>query len=173
MVERNSQYNREDIDHRAIAYGIELIIAIGKRVRNSILDYALGAAILGLIPVYGPWIPEIRLTLLVILNLKMVSNIGRFWGYHKNQDLLVIVGCILSLLASLALAILTWLSIFALGLLIPFADSLARAIAYGVLTWSIGHAVSRYYYSPQILDTEALEKALQFQRSQKPRHIRK
>lgn len=173
MVEWNNQYNKKDLDHKAIAYGIELIIGIGKRVRSSILDYAIGAAILGLIPIYGRWIPEIRLVLLTVLNLKMVINIGRFWGYHKNQDLLVIVGCILSLIASLALAILTWLTIFALGLFIPFADSLARALAYGILTWSIGHAVSRYYYSPQILDTEALEKALQFQRSRKQRYIRK
>lgn len=173
MADWNQQYNEEDISPKAIAHGIELIIAIGKRVRNSILDYALGAAILGLIPVYGPWIPEIRFILLTILNFKMIVNIGRFWGYHKHQDILVIVGCILSLIASFALAILTWLTVFAIGLFIPYADSLARALAYGILTWSIGHAVSRYYYSPQILDTAALQKALQFQRSPKHRQIGK
>ncbi len=173
MVDRHNQFKEEDLAHSAIAHGIELIIGIGKRVRSSILDYTLGAAILGLIPVYGRWIPEIRLILLTVLNLKMMINIGRFWGYHKHQDLLVIIGCILSLVASFALAILTWLLIFALGLFIPFADSLARAVGYGILTWSIGHAVSRYYYSPQILDTQALEKALNFQRSQKPRHLGK
>lgn len=173
MVESNNEFNQEELANSAIAYGIELIIAIGKRVRNSILDYSLGAAILGLIPVYGLWVPEVRLLLLTLLNFKMIINIGRYWGYHKNQDLLVIIGSILSILSSFALAIFTWLTIFALGLFIPFVDSLARAVAYGILTWSIGHGVSRYYYSPQILDTKALQKALQFQRSQKQRHLRK
>lgn len=173
MLERNQEFKQKELQNSAITYGIGLIIAIGKRVRNVIFDYALAAAILGLIPVYGPWVPEIRLLLLTILNLKMIINIGRYWGYHKNQGVLVIVGSILSLISSFALAIFSWLAIFALGLFLPYVDSLARAVAYGILTWSIGHGVSRYYYSPQILDTKALQKALEFQRSHKQRHQRK
>lgn len=173
MAQRNRQLTEECLSDEKITSGIELIITIGKRVRSSILDYALGAAIFGLIPVYGRWVPEIRLTLLTVLNLKMVFNISCFWGNHQNQDILVIVGFILALIASFTLAILTWIIIFAIGLFIPFVDSLARAFAYGVLTWSIGHAVSRYYYSPQILDTKSLQKALRFLRSQKHRHLRK
>ena len=171
MANYDKQLKEDLLVDSKITSGIELIIAIGKRVRNSVLDYALGAAILGLIPVYGRWIPAIRVTLLAILNLKMVLNIGRFWGYHKNQDILVIAGCILGLFASFALALLTWLVIFAIGLVIPFVDSLARACAYGILTWSIGHTVSRYYYSPQHLDPQALQKAFLYLRSQSKRPL--
>ncbi|MEL6437748.1 MAG: hypothetical protein AAFQ80_00635 [Cyanobacteria bacterium J06621_8] len=171
MADYNGFLAEESFSENKMTPGIELIIAIGKRVRNSILDYALGAAILGLIPIYGRWIPEIRISLLIILNLKMVLNIGSFWGYHKNQDILVIVGCLLGLLASFALGFLTWLFIFAVGLVIPLIDSLARACAYGIFTWSIGHSISRYYYSPQHLDPQALQRALIFLRSQSPRHI--
>ncbi|MEM7758881.1 MAG: hypothetical protein AAGF83_06425 [Cyanobacteria bacterium P01_G01_bin.67] len=173
MADYNRHLTEECLSDSKITSGIELIIAIGKRVRNSVLDYALGAAILGLIPVYGRWIPEIRFALLTILNLKMVVNIGRFWGYHKNQDILVIVGSILGLLASFTLAMMTWLIIFAIGLFVPLVDSLARACAYGIFTWSIGHTISRYYYSPQNLDTKALQRAFQFMRSQQQRRRRK
>lgn len=167
MEERENKLNREYLSSKAIAPGVRVIIEIGRKVRNSILDYALGAAILGLIPVYGRWIPEIRLTLLAVLNIKMVVNIGAFWGYHKGQGNLAIFACIMAIFGSFLLSIMTWLIIFAIGLFIPLVDSLARAIAYGVLTWNIGRAVSRYYYSPQTLDTEALAKAIQFEQSNK------
>lgn len=152
-----------------ITPGLKIIAAVEQRVRNSILDYAIGSAILGLIPIYGHWIPEVRLILLTILNLKMIWNIGRFWGYHQGRGVLAIVSSFLSIIGCLILAILAWLIVFAIGLFIPLIDSLARAVAYGVLTWNIGQTVSRYYYSPQKLDVAALSKALQFQRLNKDR----
>ena len=158
---------RESIAAKAIAPGVRVIIRIGQRVRNSIFDYALGAAILGLIPVYGRWIPEIRVALLTLLNLKMIVNIGGFWGYHRGQGNLAIFGCILAIVGAFALGIVSWLIVFIAGLFVPFVDSLARAVGYGVFTWNVGKAVSQYYYSPQRLNIEALRKALQFQRRRK------
>ena len=158
---------RESIAANAIAPGVRVIIKIGQRVRNSIFDYALGAAILGLIPVYGRWIPEIRVTLLVLLNLKMIVNIGRFWGYHRGQGSLAIFGCIVAVVGAFTLGILSWFVVFIAGLFIPFLDSLARAAGYGIFTWNVGKAVSQYYYSPQMLNIEALRKALRFQRQRK------
>ena len=157
----------EYISTQSIAPGVRVIIEIGKRVRNSTFDYALGAAILGLIPVYGRWIPEIRLILLTLLNLKMIVDIGRFWGYHKGQGGLAIAGCFFGIIGSFILAIMAWLTVFAIGLFIPLVDSLARSIGYGVLTWNIGRTVSRYYYSPQTLDLQALQRVIEFQRSRK------
>ena len=166
MNDRQSS-KKESIAAKAIAPGVRVIIKIGQRVRNSIFDYALGAAILGLIPVYGRWIPEIRLTLLALLNLKMIVNIGGFWGYHRGQGSLAILGCILAIIGSFALGILAWLGVFMAGLFIPYLDSLARAVGYGIFTWNVGRAVSQYYYSPQTLNIEALRKALRFQRQRK------
>lgn len=156
---------------RSIAPGIQIIIRIGQQVRGTILDYTLGAAILGLIPVYGRWIPAIRLSLLALLNLRMVVTIGRFWGHHKGQGSWIILRGLLGLLGSFLLAILAWLIVFAIGLLIPYVDGLARAIAYGVLTWNIGSTTSQYYYSPQTLDIEALEKALRFKQVREQKSI--
>lgn len=165
MADDKESIKQNYLSTDSIALGIELIIAIGRKVRSCILDYALGAAVLGLIPVYGRWIPAIRLTLLVILNLKMIFNVGRFWGYHRRQGFLATVGCILAIVGSLALAIMVWLAVLAVGLFVPLIDSLARAAAYGVLTWSIGRTVSQYFYSPQFLDPLALDRAIQFHRS--------
>ena len=163
----NQSEKKESIAAKAIAPGVRVIIKIGQRVRNSIFDYALGAAILGLIPVYGRWIPEIRVALLALLNLKMIVNIGGFWGYHKGQGSLAIIGCVLAIIGAFALGILSWLVVFIAGLFIPFLDSLARAVGYSIFTWNVGKAVSQYYYSPQTLNIEALRKALRFQRQRK------
>jgi len=158
---------KESIAAKAIAPGVRVIIKIGQRVRNSIFDYALGAAILGLIPVYGRWIPAIRAALLALLNLKMIVNIGGFWGYHRGQGSLAIFGCILAIFSAFITAAIAWLAVFVAGLFIPFLDSLARAVGYSIFTWNVGKAVSQYYYSPQMLNIEALRKALQFQRQRK------
>ena len=165
--------SEEYLSPKSIVPGVRLIMKIDRRVRNSILDYALVAAILGLIPVYGAWIPAIRLTLLIGVNLKMIFNIDRFWGYQKGQGVLAIIGCILAIIGAFALGFVTWFMVLLLGLFIPLVDSLARGVAYGVVTWSIGRIVSRYYYSPQTLDPEALQKVLQFHRSHLDRNLGK
>ena len=169
MKRRNKKWHQDEIVKLSsdIAPGLKIIIDIGQRVKKSILDYALGAAILGLVPIYGRGIPALRLILLAALNLKMMVNIGRFWGYHRGQGSLEFIDCILAIIGSFVLSIFAWLGVFSVGLFIPLVDSLARAIAYGVLTWNIGRAVSRYFYSPKTLDKEALVKAIRFQRSNK------
>lgn len=167
MKDQQEESIKESIAAKSIAPGVRVIIKIGQRVRNSILDYALGAAILGLVPVYGRWIPAIRVGLLVILNLKMIVNIGGFWGYHQGQGIIAIFGCVVAIIGSFILGLMAWLGVFIVGLFIPFVDSLARAVGYGIFTWNVGRAVSQYYYSPQKLDINSLQKALRFQRKRK------
>ena len=141
------------------------MMAIAKKVKSSIVDYALGAAIVGIVPVYGRWIPLLRIILLILLILKMVRNISRFWGDRRERRLGEIVSCVLGIIGSVALASIAWLGVLLLSLLIPFIDILARAIAYGVLTFNIGLTVSHYYYNPQTLNLQALQKALKFHQS--------
>lgn len=164
MTDRNRQLGNYDAD--SIVPGVRLIMAIAQRVSRATLDYALGAAILGVVPLYGRWIPLIRLTLLTLINLKMIKDIGRFWGYHRGQGWGEIISCGLGIIASIALGLMVWLAMLLLGLLIPYIDILARAIAYGILTYNIGRTMSRYYYSPQTLNVKALQKAWRFERSQ-------
>ena len=155
-------YDKTFYDENSIVPGIQLLLAIAKKVKRSILDYALGAAILGIIPVYGRLIPLIRVILLLSLNFKMSRDIARFWGYHRRQNWGETISCIFGIFSSLVLGFIAWLIVLLLAIWIPFIDILARAIAYGVLTFNIGRTVSHYYYSPQSLDLKALQKALKF-----------
>lgn len=149
----------------SITPGIKALIVIDNRVRASILDYALGAIIIGLIPFYGRWITELRIVALGILNLKMAWNIGRFWGYHPGQGIIEIISLLLGIIGAFALGIFSWILVFTLGLFVPLADSLARAAAYGAFTWSMGITVSKYYFSCRSLDSKALERAWTFYQS--------
>ena len=49
------QLQENDYTIDSIILGVRLILAIAKKFENTILDYALGAAILVIIPVYGRW----------------------------------------------------------------------------------------------------------------------
>jgi len=141
---------------------LRVITLIERKVRSMIVDYALGALILGVIPIYGLWVPTVRIIVLIFINLKMVLAVGRFWGHHKGHFVTTNLTLILAILKSFFLAIFLWAGVVIIGLFIPFADSLARAFAYGFLTMSIGNALSHYYYRPGILDEEALGRAMNF-----------
>ena len=66
------------------------LVEINKEIRDLIIDYAIGAAILGLNPLPG----TMTVTLLAasVLLLKMMRDIGAKWGYPKGQDALAIGG---------------------------------------------------------------------------------
>ena len=164
MKDRDRQL-ATDYDKQSIIPGIRLIMAIALQVKKTIVDYGLGAAILGVLPLYGSWIPPIRIILLIALNLKMASNIARSWGYHRGQSWAEIISCIFGLISSVILALIAWLGVLLLAIWIPFIDILARSVAYGILTVNIGRTISHYYSSPQTLDTKALQRALKFFRS--------
>ena len=157
----------------SITPGIKAMILIDNQVRYSIIDYALGSIIIGLIPFYDGWITELRIVALIMLNLKMAFNIGRFWGYHSGQGIIEVIGLLLGIIGAFALGIFTWIIVFTLGLFVPLVDSFARAAAYGTFTWSMGITISKYYFSSPSLDLKALERAWLFYQSNQQRKFRK
>lgn len=72
------------------------------QVRGLILDYALGASILGLIPI--PRLFTLKLLVAAGLLLKMMWDIGKLWGFRKGQDLLAIAGNFFGGLGALVMA---------------------------------------------------------------------
>ena len=164
MVDRN-QHRETDYTVNSIIPGVKLIESIARKVKSIIIDYVLGAAILGVIPIYGRWIPLLRVALLIVLILKMVRDIRRFWGDRPDRRVGAVLRCVLGIIGSAALALIAWLGVLLLSLLIPFIDIIARAIAYGVLTFNIGRTMSHYYYNPQTSNLKALQKALKFHQS--------
>lgn len=115
------------------------------QVRDLILDYALGTSILGLIPI--PRLFTIKLLVVAGLLLKMIWDIGKLWGFRKGQDLLAIIGSFFGGLGALAMAFTAWLTMFGIGIFVPYIKNLAFAAALFTLTWSIGQATKQFYTS--------------------------
>lgn len=140
------------------------MLAITQRsweVRNTILDYAIGAAILGLIPIRGLLILELKLLAAGILIFKMMRDIAGKWGYPKGQDMLAIAGNIFGGLGALSLALMAWVTVFCIGLFVPFVGSMAFAASFFTLTWTLGQVTNQFYINGCRIDAAALKKALQ------------
>ena len=116
-----------------------------RRVRNLILDYALGTSILGLIPL--PRLFTLKLLVTFGLILKLIWDIGKLWRFRKGQDLLAIAGVFFGVLGALAMAFTAWLTFFGLGIFVPYLKGVAFAAALFTLPWGIGQAVNQFYAS--------------------------
>lgn len=116
-----------------------------RKIRNLVLDYAMGAALIGLNPVRG----TLTLTLLVVgaLILKMLWDIGSKWGYTKGQDPLAIAGNLFGFLGAFALALMAWVTMFCFGLLVPLFSGFAISAALSTLTWTLGQVTNQFYAS--------------------------
>lgn len=73
---------------------------LNAKVRNLILDYALGAAIVALLLIPGiEWLKAIAL---VVLNLFLVIGIARLWNFQKGGDLLARIGILFGIAGAIA-----------------------------------------------------------------------
>ncbi|WP_207713986.1 hypothetical protein [Scytonema sp. UIC 10036] len=150
--------------------GIRIIIHYNRKIRNLILDYAIGAAIIGAIPISGFLILQLLATSVLIG--KMVWDIDAMWGFPKGWDFLATVGKFFGSLGALAIAFMSWLTVFCIGLIIPYVGRLALAAALFTLTWVVGQINNQYHISSYRLDTAALSKALHRSAKQRKRHWR-
>jgi uncharacterized protein (DUF697 family) len=117
------------------------------KVRSMILDYAMGAALLGLNPIRG----TLTITLLIVaaLIIKMIIDIGSKWGYAKGQDPLAIIGYIFGFLGAFALALMAWVTMLCFGLFVfaPLFSGFAKSAAFFTLTWTLGQVTNQFYAS--------------------------
>ena len=135
------------------------LVEINKEIRDLIIDYAIGAAILGLNPLPG----TMTVTLLAasVLLLKMMRDIGAKWGYPKGQDALAIGGNLFGGLGSFWVAFMAWVSMYGLGLFVPFVGGFALASSLFALTWRVGQATHLYYASGRQMDAAELRQVFQ------------
>lgn len=128
-----------------------------KEMRNLILDYAIGIAILGFNPF--PGINLVTNTIAGVLIIKMIRDIGSKWGYPKGQDAIAIIGSIFGGFGAFLAAITSWATISFAGLYLPFIGEFAVASFLFTLTWAIGQATNQFYLSGRQLDAAALKQA--------------
>lgn len=142
-----------ELSGRGMVLGMRWLVTHSEKMRDRILDYALGAAILALIP--SP-IPLLRLLLLVILLFWMRRDIKRHWGAPRRKDLLALAGFSFGLLGAMLLGGLAGSTLLLISLRLVALRPLALSIAYFTLTWSLGQITNQYYLSGCRLDIESL-----------------
>jgi len=91
-----------------------------------------------------------------VLLLKMMRDIGAKWGYPKGQDALAIGGNLFGGLGSFWVAFMAWISMYGVGLFVPFVGSFAVAASLFALTWRLGQATHLYYASGCKMDAGEL-----------------
>lgn len=115
------------------------------KARNLILDYALGAAIVALLPI--PNIGVLQAIVLVVLNVLLVIGIAHLWQFQKGGDLLARVGILFGIAGAILMGFLVWLLIVAVGVVVPLMGALAPGMVAFCYFWGMGQAVNHFYVS--------------------------
>ena len=139
--------------------GMAAVIGREGEIRRMIFDYAMGAAIVGLVPLNGGGTLEIKLVIVLALILKMTWDISRRWGQPRGQGTLVTVGSAFGIIWAGIAGLLVWGIMIGLGVLVPYADAFAKAAGFATATWLVGQAVNQFYASPKRPDFSALKRA--------------
>lgn len=148
-------------DYEALVAGIQVVSQHNHRARDLILDYALGAAVIGLIPISFPGFWIIQFLGLIVLIGKMRRDIAALWGFPRGHDILARVGGWFGSLGALAIALMAWLTLLLIGAFVPYIDSLAPAAAFATLTWAMGQLTNQFHFSSGRMDQIAFQRLLQ------------
>jgi uncharacterized protein (DUF697 family) len=128
-------------------------------VRRMIFDYALGAAIVGLVPLRGGGTLEIKVLIVLGLILKMIWDIRTLWGQPRGQDVLAVIGNLFGFLAAVVAGLLAWATLVGLGVVVPYAGAFSRAAGFATATWVAGQSTNQFYTSQKRPDFSALQRA--------------
>lgn len=118
---------------------------VNSKARHLILDYALGAAIVALLPIpnIGGW----QAIALVLLNVLLVIGIARLWQFQKGGDLLARIGVLFGIAGATLMGFLAWLLTVAVGGAVPLIGTLAPGIGAFCYFWGVGQAINHFYVS--------------------------
>jgi hypothetical protein len=124
---------------------------LNHQVRGLILDFALGAAIVALLPI--PYSIFLKIILLLVLMVLMVKRVLRLWQGYK-PDAVAKLSLLVSLTGAVLLGILGWLGGIALGVNVPWLAGLAPGLAFFSLFWGVGQAINHCYLSGLPMTTQ-------------------
>lgn len=124
------------------------LVLLNRKIRNLILDYALGASIIALFPLPGHWGWGIgKAIALLVLNYTLIQQIRRVWQGGAKGDFLAMVGSVLGATSAVLLSLAGWGMMMALSLIIPRIYVLADGVAAFIYFWVIGQTVHHFYLS--------------------------
>lgn len=114
-----------------------------RTVHSQVLDYALGAAIIGLNPF--PHSLIVTLILVGILLFKMHHDIQKIWNVPRQRGFWASTDCLLSMIGALSIAFMAWLTLMIISAFIPLIHRFAISAALFSLVWMIGFAINHSY----------------------------
>lgn len=121
------------------------LVVVNRKARNLILDYALGAAIVALLPL--PNMEILKAIALLYLHYRLMRGVRRLWGEQTGGDFLARLGSAFGMAGSVLLGLGAWVAAIALSALIPKAYALAPGVAVFGYFWAIGQTIHHYYLS--------------------------
>lgn len=139
--------------------GMAALIGREGDVRRLIFDYAMGSAIVGLIPLHGGGSLEMKLVVVLVLVLKMIWDIRNYWGRPGGQGVLAVIGNLFGFMAAVLGGCLAWVTLIGLGVVIPYVGAFAKAAGFATATWIAGQSTNQFYTSQKRPDLTALKRA--------------
>lgn len=139
--------------------GMAALIGREGDVQRLIFDYALGVAIVGLVPLRGGGSLEIKLLVVLGLVLKMTWDIRHLWGQPQGQGFLALMGNLFGFFAAVLSGFLAWVTLVGLGVVVPYVSAFAHAAGFATATWVAGQATNQFYTSQSRPDLTALKRA--------------
>lgn len=159
LVRQPLPLGRSNLVANSALAGMAALIGREGEVRRLIFDYCLGAAMVGLIPLRGGGVLEVKFLVVLLLILRMIWDIRRLWGKPRGQDVLAIVGNMFGFMAAVVVGFLAWGTVVGLGVVLPYAGAFAQAAGFASATWLAGQSTNQFYTSAKRPDAVALQRA--------------
>lgn len=147
---------------------VESTLKMNERVHQTIMDYALIVAIVSLPPTV-PWLQEVQLGAVLVLNLVMVRSIGRRWGFPRGQGPLARVFLVLGIFGAIFSMLFAYLIVYTASLYVPMMLGWAKAAGGFALTFGVGRTANDFYLSARRIDPRQIRLALHRRRRSKRR----
>lgn len=114
-----------------------------RAVHDRVLDYALGAAIIGLNPF--PHLFIVTLILVGTLLFKMRHDIQKMWNIPRQKGFWASTDILLGIIAGLSIAFMAWLTVIIISAFLPLVHRFAISAALFALVWMVGFAINHSY----------------------------
>lgn len=110
---------------------------------DLVLDYATGAAIIGLNPF--PSLLWLTLLIVFILLVKLRLDIGTLWSMQRRRGVWAITDILFGLVGALSVAFMAWLTLIIISAFVPLVHRFAISAAVFMLVWMVGLAINNSY----------------------------
>ncbi|MEL6222009.1 MAG: hypothetical protein AAFR31_05130 [Cyanobacteria bacterium J06627_8] len=140
---------------QSLIAGMNCMMTHSHRARRLVFDYAVGAAIIGLIP-FGRF-GFIQPMAIALLLVKMAKDVHAHWGFSPQQYPKLALNYLISGTIALFLGGMSWLLLSLLSLVVPVSSWILSALSSFIGVWSLGCMVNQLYWNRSRTNRSVLE----------------